>query len=187
MESTQDHRQHALYRFFDSYDRLLYVGITVDPGARWKSHSKGQPWWLEVAYCTIEQWPSREMARRAERAAIIGEHPKHNVVYNNGDQAAGRPLDVLERMAEWPGWGVEADDMPDDCHDDCCKVGFVNIYYPYRWGKGLARYRCARGHHWTCGWGHHYSGEAPENSGKRQTKELYLPLCDHGVDARGPS
>jgi hypothetical protein len=171
MESTQT---HALYRFFNSEGVLLYVGITLDPGSRWKTHSKEKPWWLEVATVTVEPWPSREMVLRAERAAIIGEHPKHNVVYNNGNQAAGRPLDVLERMTEWAGWGVEADDMPDDCHDDCGKLGFVNIYYPYRWHRGLAYYLCARGHHWTCKWGHAYSGEAPENSGKAQTTELYL-------------
>jgi hypothetical protein len=165
---------HALYRFFDSEGVLLYVGITLDPGARWKSHSKDKPWWLEVASVTVEQWPSREMVLQAERAAIISEHPKHNVIYNNGNQVSARPLDVLERMTEWPGWGAEADDMPDDCHDDCVKAGFANIYYPYRWHGGLGHYRCARGHNWTCHWGHKSSGEVLENFGKRQSDEIDL-------------
>jgi hypothetical protein len=85
-----------------------------------------------------------------------------------------RPADIFERMAYWPRWGEQADDMPDDCHDDCGPADFINIYYPYRWHNGLAHYRCTRGHQWTCGWGHSRSGEAPENSGKAQVERADL-------------
>lgn len=66
-------------------------------------------------------------------------------------------------------WGVDAVSMPDECHDECNKAGDRTVpyyYYPYKWRAGIARYRCARGHTWTCGWGHRESGEASEMSGK---------------------
>lgn len=40
---------HALYRFYDAAGALLYVGITIDPGSRWRSHAHDKPWWQQVA------------------------------------------------------------------------------------------------------------------------------------------
>ena len=79
---------HALYRFFDATGALLYVGITLNPGARWTTHSKEKPWWAEVASVTVEQFPDRESVLAAERAAIINEGPTYNVVHNQGGKAA---------------------------------------------------------------------------------------------------
>lgn len=162
---------HTLYRFYDGSGQLLYVGITLDPGARWKAHSKDKPWWTLVASVTLEQHPNRGTVLRAERAAIIEEHPIHNVIYNQCDQNTERPLDLFERMTDWPGWGSQADDMPDVCHDGCfhsLRIIGGGIYYPYVWYRGLATYECTRGHTWTCKWGHTRSGQTLENAGKNQ-------------------
>jgi len=36
--------RHALYRFYDDRENLLYVGITDDPWRRWREHVLTQPW-----------------------------------------------------------------------------------------------------------------------------------------------
>jgi predicted GIY-YIG superfamily endonuclease len=75
-------RRHALYRFFDASDVLLYVGITVDIGPRFKKHGSDKPWWGSVDRIEIEHFATRGDASAAERKAIKEEHPLHNVVHN---------------------------------------------------------------------------------------------------------
>lgn len=114
---------HALYRFFDKDDRLLYVGITLNPGARWKQHSKDKPWWHEVARVTVEHFPDRETVLEAERAAIITERPLHNVVHNRGTSSDGTVIAApqLDRLlpiqvGDWAALGLD---------DGRCPVGQV--------------------------------------------------------------
>lgn len=73
---------HALYRFYDRTDVLLYVGITVDLPTRMKNHRKGKPWWTAVAHVKVEQYETREQALAAEREAIKNEHPLYNDQHN---------------------------------------------------------------------------------------------------------
>lgn len=76
-------RAHALYRFFSSDGRLLYIGITVSVLGRWAGHERDKPWWPEVASATLTHYPSREAVLAAEREAIVAEQPEHNVVHNS--------------------------------------------------------------------------------------------------------
>lgn len=85
---------HALYRFWSEDGVLLYVGITQNPGARWKAHSKDKPWWHEVWIVTKENHPSRDAVERAELAAIRYGRPKYNVKHNN----TPGPLASIETM-----------------------------------------------------------------------------------------
>lgn len=135
---------HALYRFYDEAGQLLYVGITLDPGGRWKTHSKDKPWWGDVARVTVETHPDRPTVLEAERTAIIAEQPLHNVQHNRG--RTSNPTADLALPNEPAS-------MPDDCHEHCAKAGIHSVYYPYRWANGVARYRCNHGHSWTCHWG----------------------------------
>jgi len=73
---------HVLYRLFDRGGNLLYVGITNDVKARFANHASLQPWWLDVATCRTEFFPTREALERGERAAIKAERPRHNTMYN---------------------------------------------------------------------------------------------------------
>lgn len=142
--------QHALYRFWNADDQLLYVGITLNPGARWKAHQYDKPWWSNVARITIELHPDRAAALASERAAIHAERPLYNVVHNRG-----------VRIKHKPPWGWAADDMPDLCHDRCVRDHRdFTMYFPHRWVEGRGEYVCKRGHHWTCWWGHKGSGTA---------------------------
>lgn len=72
---------HALYRFFAENGELLYVGITNDPGRRWGQHAHDKPWWHEVTRAEIERHPDRPAALLAEKAAIVAERPRYNVLH----------------------------------------------------------------------------------------------------------
>lgn len=78
----------ALYRFYDAAGGLLYVGITLNPKARFTDHRHEKPWWHEVSTIKLETHPTREAALAAERLAIIAEHPMHNVVHNRENNGA---------------------------------------------------------------------------------------------------
>jgi predicted GIY-YIG superfamily endonuclease len=68
----------TLYRYFDSEDRLLYVGITKNIFDRQNAHAKTQPWWHEVNKATFEHLDSREEALSCETEVIAREFPKYN-------------------------------------------------------------------------------------------------------------
>ncbi|MFD7554127.1 GIY-YIG nuclease family protein [Streptomyces sp. NPDC059835] len=68
----------ALYRVFDSDDRLLYVGISNYPATRLDAHRRGAPWGSEMARHTLEEFPTRRQAAFAESEAINIERPLYN-------------------------------------------------------------------------------------------------------------
>jgi predicted GIY-YIG superfamily endonuclease len=70
---------HVLYRMFDRDGGLLYVGITNDPKVRFRTHSRSQPWWDQVANITVQNHTSREALADAEQKAIRTESPLYNV------------------------------------------------------------------------------------------------------------
>jgi hypothetical protein len=82
-----DQRPHTLYRFWSAQDVLLYVGITVNPLARWGRHERDKPWWPSVTRVTVEHFSTRSAVLTAEKAAIIAESPLHNVHHNQNRTA----------------------------------------------------------------------------------------------------
>lgn len=114
---------HALYRFYASDGALLYIGITLNPGARWPKHRDNKPWWSEVAEVRLESHPSRQAVLDAERAAIIDERPRYNVVHNTGNVSRDEqnPQPVLDRLlpfqaGDWVALGLR---------DGRCPVGGI--------------------------------------------------------------
>lgn len=71
----------VLYRFHGDTD-LLYVGITgTSVAARWGAH-RGSEWWPLVRSVTVEpSSPDRGEALEIERAAILAERPRFNVIH----------------------------------------------------------------------------------------------------------
>jgi predicted GIY-YIG superfamily endonuclease len=76
---------HYVYRCYDAADRLLYIGCTQDMGGRMAVHASS---WqnpasaalnLRMARHTVEEFPSKDAARAAERAAIFNEAPLFNL------------------------------------------------------------------------------------------------------------
>ncbi|WP_240982230.1 GIY-YIG nuclease family protein [Streptomyces sp. S3(2020)] len=68
----------ALYRLYGP-EGLLYVGITICPLTRIRTHLREQPWRSLVIAVRID-YPDDPEA--AERQAVRAEHPRHNVVFN---------------------------------------------------------------------------------------------------------
>lgn len=76
--SDMVNRRTALYRIYDKAERLLYVGISLNPEVRVRQHSR-HPWWAEVTEVTVEWFDGREAAKDAEWNAIADEDPVHNI------------------------------------------------------------------------------------------------------------
>jgi len=73
-------KAHVLYRMYNVDDELLYVGITNDPKARFRTHSKLKDWWSEVDHIRVETFGSRDALAAAEMRAIDVERPRYNVI-----------------------------------------------------------------------------------------------------------
>lgn len=128
----------ALYRFYDSEDQLLYVGITHSLDRRTASHRARSAFWDLVAVMAVERFPDRLEAEAAERIAIRDEDP----IFNSARYApiGGR---------DWSPWvsacnvcngpvveRLEAGDDPENlvAAHDACITATVNAY---RRGKGV--------------------------------------------------
>jgi DNA-binding transcriptional ArsR family regulator len=85
----------ALYRWFDTDDILLYAGITDRLYGRLQEHDKTSPWMQFAVRSTIERFPSRPAAVKAEREAITGEHPVFNKAHNDTPEARLRAVEYL--------------------------------------------------------------------------------------------
>jgi predicted GIY-YIG superfamily endonuclease len=78
-----------LYRHFDKDGALLYVGISLSAVARLAQHKAASAWFKEITKIDVCEFPSREDALAAERAAIHAEKPKHNIIHAKFVRRAG--------------------------------------------------------------------------------------------------
>lgn len=85
----------ALYRYYDAYDLLLYVGISDRLYTRTGKHIQRSSWMDFAARSTIERFPSREEALTAEEAAIKAERPLFNHQHNASPEAQKRLIEYL--------------------------------------------------------------------------------------------
>ncbi|QLJ01510.1 GntR family transcriptional regulator [Streptomyces sp. NEAU-sy36] len=88
----------ALYRLFDTDDRLLYVGISSEPKARMRDHAAEKSWWGDVATRDFEWFDSRQEAAEAEIEAIRNEQPLHNHAHNTSAVLALLPAARTEPL-----------------------------------------------------------------------------------------
>ncbi|WP_228472952.1 GIY-YIG nuclease family protein [Streptomyces cyaneochromogenes] len=68
----------ALYRLY-GLEGLLYIGISVSPLTRIRTHLREKPWGSQVLAIRIE-YP--DDAEAAEREAVRTERPRYNVIFN---------------------------------------------------------------------------------------------------------
>jgi hypothetical protein len=87
----------AIYRLFDRSGSLLYVGVSVEPRTRIKTHIRDMPWGREVdgSRTRIEWAPDRPTALAVEASAIAEEAPAYNVT---GSEKAPRPRQDRDPM-----------------------------------------------------------------------------------------
>lgn len=75
----------TLYRFYDKSERLLYVGITCNPPARFAQHRQAKEWWELIDTIKLTSFDSRSEVLRAEALAIRDEEPAFNVSHPGTD------------------------------------------------------------------------------------------------------
>jgi predicted GIY-YIG superfamily endonuclease len=68
----------AAYRLYDRDDKVIYVGISNNPHARWSGHAADKPWWGDVVMREVEWFETREDAERIERQLIGSLTPRWN-------------------------------------------------------------------------------------------------------------
>lgn len=94
---------HVLYRFYSDTGQLLYVGITMDPGQRFRSHKKKKDWWDDVVGITLQHYPNREALASAESRAIEVERPMYNIVrpkINGGRRPTPKPEPTVQKVTQ---------------------------------------------------------------------------------------
>jgi len=91
-------RKTMLYRYFDSENLLLYVGITGDNTKRQSQHRRDSFWFGYIASATFEHFDTREEAAQAEIEAIQNEKPKHNTQHLNSKKSEFKPLELFAKF-----------------------------------------------------------------------------------------
>jgi predicted GIY-YIG superfamily endonuclease len=84
---------HAVYRVYDLAGNLLYIGVSVDPDARFRNHKNRAEWTGKHHHHELTWYLNRADAEAAETAAIKAEHPKYNVQHNTGHSILPPPGD----------------------------------------------------------------------------------------------
>lgn len=88
----------SVYRYYDSQDRLIYVGITGNQVSRIEDHARNRGWWPQVSYGKFAHYATREQALLVEANAIAEEMPMENKAGATISQEAyAHLMDVLER------------------------------------------------------------------------------------------
>lgn len=78
-----------LYRFYDSNDQLLYIGISLHAAQRASQHRRDKPWWPDVYRMEVQHLEcDRREAEQIERSAIIDETPLYNLTHSQREQTS---------------------------------------------------------------------------------------------------
>lgn len=102
--SSSRHRKYPadLYRVYDASGSLLYVGIAMNVFDRMRDHQHGSAWWEFADTGTVERYPRRYDAQRAESRAIRTELPRFNVRLERpyGNDPLPEPIERLSLFWE---------------------------------------------------------------------------------------
>lgn len=107
----------VLYRYFDSDNRLLYVGITKNQSRRFSQHNSKAQWIDQIHTATFQHFDTREEALSAEANAIRNENPIHNIA--GTDKAIDRTISWVSNNHYLSMFCVSAD-QHDDLHSEFC-------------------------------------------------------------------
>lgn len=96
---------HYVYRAFDSYGHLLYVGCTVNVKQRMSAHGSQSKWFRFAETIAVNDYPSRSEARKVEAHAIATEGSYFNATQADiqrtqanriASQRAGKDCDQMK-------------------------------------------------------------------------------------------
>lgn len=76
----------SLYRHYNAYGELLYVGISKSIMDRMNGHEHYSHWFDEISYIKVEHFATRDLAKAEETKAIINENPLHNIAEANNSK-----------------------------------------------------------------------------------------------------
>lgn len=94
----------SVYRYYDSYGVLIYVGITARGSVRNVEHNLSKPWWPYVAQQAVDHFGSRDLARVREVELIESHWPPFNVQHNpKHPEMLDAYLSVASKIERAPG------------------------------------------------------------------------------------
>ena len=90
----------SIYKYFDEYGVLIYVGITNGGIRRQREHNKDKSWWQYVASQTVEHHESRGVALEREAELICTHQPPFNTQHNPRHKAAQASYQAFRKLPE---------------------------------------------------------------------------------------
>lgn len=73
---------YIIYKHYDIFDRLLYIGLTTSLHNRLTNHAQASLWIHRTKRIELEHCRSAEEMREGERELIERLHPLYNAQYN---------------------------------------------------------------------------------------------------------
>jgi predicted GIY-YIG superfamily endonuclease len=87
----------SVYKLYNKYDELLYVGISLSAITRLSQHKADKEWYSEISRVDIEHYETEEQARDVEGILIKELNPRYNVVRPG---CARRHPDLMQTLQE---------------------------------------------------------------------------------------
>lgn len=89
------HMKHDVYKAFDGFGTLLYVGCSVNVFTRLREHKQYAAWYPIATAIEVTRYPSRATALAEEARTIAAEHPEFNVT-----RETFREVDLTDSVIE---------------------------------------------------------------------------------------
>lgn len=88
---------YFLYRHWDRYNNLLYVGISLSTVQRLSEHRRAARWYDKIYKITIEQYSSKKEALEAEKVAIKVENPAFNIQHSSINKKHAKEVTINQK------------------------------------------------------------------------------------------
>lgn len=90
-----------VYRAYDIFGELLYVGVADRWPRRWTQHQRDKFWFPDVARLEVDPLPTRRAALDTEARLIREYRPKYNIVHNTAPMPVSMtPEDARRKLVE---------------------------------------------------------------------------------------
>ena len=95
----------SVYRYYDRFDVLIYVGVTSRRTSRQREHNLDKYWWRYVDHQTVEHYDTRPEALIREASLIHEFRPPFNTQHNPDSERGARIYVAFrESMQEPSPW-----------------------------------------------------------------------------------